>query len=1143
MRNLVILGMHRSGTSMVAGALTATGLNPGPKQELLSVQEDNPYGFYERRDVVEFNDHILQRSGGAWFQPPKSILASPSDDLDVRTILSQLDDPDSFLLKDPRMVLTWPSWEGCLGNELLLFVYRNPLSVAESLKKRNGFPLLLGLALWEYYNLQALEIIEGSDSEAVSFDEIAASPEKALSELLEKLRNKGLELTGSLAEGLFDNSLGNSGKDAEEGTSKLLTLSQQQLARYCESLCIPGSSCVPFPGKDDSLVERINDLAQALSPLAKTRETAIAYEEAVALCRDRTSERDQVLDQLKRGEADHEALASAHEQEIERHHVLAGQHGELEKEHAGLSKAYTEQEKSFRQLEHKADFLYEALNTVYRNLLQYETSFLASIQKQTTRAYRLLTFRRGVRTTYEDALEAAGEHFKDQQISLPEKPPGKLALLGEVTSYVMQNPAGSARSFSYQRLRRALEVLFKSSPEDFGVWVRGRFPDQELDATRLAETQLGPELDELELSFPEVQSPLVSIVIPVYNEYRMTINCLRSILDKPGVSSYEIIIADDCSTDLSRSIEKRVKNITVERGRENLRFVGNCNRGAQRAQGKYLLFLNNDTAVAEGWLDSLVEVAEADDSVGIVGPKLLFADGKLQEAGGIMWRDASAWNYGRGDDPDKPEYQYLKPVDYISGACLLVKADLWEQCGGFDTRYAPAYYEDADLAFEARALGYQVIYQPAASVFHFEGVSNGSDLNSGVKQYQVDNQAVFLEKWQEVLKRDHFDNAQHVFLARDRSRFQRTVVYIDHYVPHYDKDAGSRSTFMYIQLMLDMGYRVLFVGANFFPHQPYTKVLQQLGVEVLVGEYIARNFDRWLRENAGYIDNIYIHRPHVAEQFLATLSGLKPQPKLIYFGHDLHYLRIQREFELTSDKALKATADKWRQRECAVFDAVDTVYYPSQVEVDEISKNQRELEARAIPLYALADVQVEPYQFEETADILFIGGFNHPPNVDAVCWFAEKILPLVADEIPGIRLHVVGSNPTDAVQALQSDRIQVYGYLTDEELDELYKGIRLVVVPLRFGAGVKGKVLEAIQKGRPLITTAVGAEGIPEAEKVMTIADSVQEFSQAVKVACEGNDEVLRKYENYEPWLRQHFSRDRAAAIITEDFGPPQKSV
>jgi GT2 family glycosyltransferase len=253
------------------------------------------------------------------------------------------------------------------------------------------------------------------------------------------------------------------------------------------------------------------------------------------------------------------------------------------------------------------------------------------------------------------------------------------------------------------------------------------------------------------MQFPDVVAPLISVIIPAHNQWPLTRGCLYSILRHGAAVSFEVIVADDCSTDETRTMEQVVRNVRVVRNETNLHFLRSCNRAATFARGKYLLLLNNDTCVQAGWLDALVAVAEADQTIGIVGARLLFPDGRLQEAGGIVWRDGPPWIYGRWDDPTKPRYNRLRDADYVSGACLLVRRDLWEEIGGFDERYVPAYYEDTDLAFEARSRGYRVVYQPEAVVVHFEGASCGRDLTRGTKRYQVENQWKFREKWREVL--------------------------------------------------------------------------------------------------------------------------------------------------------------------------------------------------------------------------------------------------------------------------------------------------------------------------------------------------------------------------------------------------------
>lgn len=467
----------------------------------------------------------------------------------------------------------------------------------------------------------------------------------------------------------------------------------------------------------------------------------------------------------------------------------------------------------------------------------------------------------------------------------------------------------------------------------------------------------------------------------------------------------------------------------------------------------------------------------------------------------------------------------------------MIRLALWQELGGFDEAFVPAYYEDTDLCFSVRAKGYKVLYQPASSVVHYEGMSNGTDLETGQKQYQVINQQRFHDKWSTTLSVDHFANGEHVMTARGRTREQRAILVIDHYVPHYDRDAGSRSTWMYLKHMVAMGYRVAFIGANFFPHQPYTEQLQQLGVEVVVGEAVARKLDIWLAENLPAFDHIFLHRPHVAEQFLAILKKQPNHPPISFVGHDLHFLRTHREFLLKGNPELEREASAWRERERAIIEATDNTLYFSKTEVAEVQQLVPNACVKAIPLFILEDLKLEAV-VTKTASIIFVAGFNHPPNVDAAQWLVEEIMPLVQSAVPSAHLNIVGSSPSTEVLALARNNISVHGYVSDCRLLELYAEAKCAVVPLRFGAGVKGKVLEAIQMGVPMVTTDIGAEGIPDASDVMAIANEPQAFAKAVIHQLLGVEE---KSPAREDWIRTHFSPAAALAALEEIVGSAKK--
>ena len=552
------------------------------------------------------------------------------------------------------------------------------------------------------------------------------------------------------------------------------------------------------------------------------------------------------------------------------------------------------------------------------------------------------------------------------------------------------------------------------------------------------------------------------------------------------------------------------------------------------------MFLNNDTQVTEGWLSSLVNLIESDPAIGMVGSKLVYPDGRLQEAGGIIWSDGSGWNYGRLDDPDKAEYNYVKDVDYISGAAILLSTRLWKQLGGFDVRFAPAYCEDSDLAFQVRKAGYRVVYQPLSKVIHFEGISNGTDVNGGgLKRYQVENSRKLKEKWAEEFKKQCVNTGNpNPFRARERSMGKPIILVVDHYVPTYDKDAGSKTTFQYLKMFLKKGYVVKFLGDNFLHEEPYSTTLQQMGIEILYGEEYQTKIWDWIKENGSEIAFAYLNRPHIAGKYVDFIRD-NTNIKIIYYGHDLHFLREFREYELTGDLKKKRESDYWRSIELSMMYKAAVSYYPSQVEVDAIHRIDETIPVKAITAYVyenfLENLQKD---FAKREGLLFVGGFAHPPNADGVLWFAREIFPLIRQKLPHVVFYVVGSKVTEEIKALDSQEngIIVKGFVSEEELSRLYAECRMVVVPLRYGAGVKGKVVEAIYNGAPIVTTSVGAEGIPGVEDVLRIADEPEDFARQTAELYEDTETLRRMCEKTQEYIRAHFSVDGAWKVIEEDF-------
>ena len=574
------------------------------------------------------------------------------------------------------------------------------------------------------------------------------------------------------------------------------------------------------------------------------------------------------------------------------------------------------------------------------------------------------------------------------------------------------------------------------------------------------------------LSFRADEAPDVSIVILLYNQAHFTYRCLRSVMTQAGVK-IEVVLVDNCSTDDTEKLLASLDNVRVLRNSSNVGFLLGVNQGAKEARGRNILLLNNDAFMRENALASALHTLESNGKIGVVGGKMILPSGRLQEAGSIIWSDASTVGYARDLLPNSGEAMFRRDVDYCSACFFLTPRALFERMGGFNLAYVPIYYEETDYCLRLWRDGLRVVYEPRAVVDHYETGTMPSDAAIALLRR---NRKFLRQRHSEVLQLRHLPPSRgNLLFARDHVNARRRLLVIENEVPLSCLGSGYPRMRALLNAAVEGGWFVTLYPLH-LPTVNWETAYAELSGEIEICDGLGvAGLAEFMADRQGYYDAILVSRP---DNMALFKEAVLHQPhvidgaRLIYDAEAIFATRTILQAELNGHPMNAIDANALMTQEIEVTANVDSVVTVTKRDAEHFRKNQ------VAPVHVLSHLTRVAWDapgFKGREGFLFIGRLleKNMPNYEGLSWFLSSVWPAIRARLGDVNLTAVGalhSEPTE----LMAPGVQLIGPV--EDVRPLYDGARVFLSPIRFAAGISIKILEAAAAGLPVVGTKLMAQ-------------------------------------------------------------------